>query len=378
MRVCHVGWSLDGGWSAPLPPLDGERTAVLVFASPELAGARALVDVLQAYPRSSVLGCSTAGEILQGAVLQEHVAIAVCAFDHTDLCAAADLVGEGDDGLAVGLRLGERLRAARPGLVAIFTLSDGLCVNGTSLARGLSTGAGPGVVVSGGLAGDGDRFQATWVLGDGEAGPRKVAALGLYGSAIRVSVGSRGGWDTFGPERAVTRSRGQVLYELDGRPALALYKEYLGERASGLPATALLFPLAIRHDEGPPLVRTVLAVDEATQSMTFAGDIPEGATAQLMRAHLERLIDGAAQAAERAAAGLDPDAPTLALAVSCVGRRLVFGERVEDEIDACLEALPAGTSVVGFYSYGELSPRDDGPCALHNQTMTLTAWQEPP
>ena len=69
-----------------------------------------------------------------------------------------------------------------------------------------------------------------------------------------------------------------MLYELDGRPALALYKEYLGDRASGLPATALLFPLAVRSDRSATrrTVRTILGIDEEQQSMTFAGDVPEG------------------------------------------------------------------------------------------------------
>jgi hypothetical protein len=188
--------------------------------------------------------------------------------------------------------------------------------------------------------------------------------------------GSKGGWDAFGPTRQVTRAQGNILFELDGKPALELYKSYLGERAAGLPATALLFPLSLRDPEGrnEDIVRTVLAVDEASQSLTFAGDIPEGHLVQLMRANFDRLVDGAGAAA----VGLGDRglSPTLAVAVSCVGRRLVLGERVEEEVEATLDALPTGTQQVGFYSYGELSPQATGACSLHNQTMTLTVIQE--
>ena len=203
-----------------------------------------------------------------------------------------------------------------------------------------------------------------------------MAAIGLYGDALRVTTSSMGGWDPFGPERVITKSHDNILESLDGRPALELYKEYLGDRAEGLPSTALLFPLSIRVEGRAPLVRTILAVDEATQTMTFAGDVPQGASVQLMRAHMERLIDGAGRAGEAALDGLDPDAQTLVVAISCVGRRLVLGERVDEEVEACLEALPAASAMVGFYSYGELSPPRGGHCELHNQTMTLTAWQE--
>lgn len=172
-----------------------------------------------------------------------------------------------------------------------------------------------------------------------------------------------------------------MLYELDGRPALGLYKAYLGDRASGLPATGLLFPLAIRTSqaEGKVLVRTILAVDEATQSMTFAGDIPEGVFAQLMRANFDRLIQGASEAATLTFDhhnGSHADSPTLSIAISCVGRRLVLGERTEEEIEATLEILPKGSRQIGFYSYGEISPYKSGACDLHNQTMTLTTIAE--
>ena len=176
----------------------------------------------------------------------------------------------------------------------------------------------------------------------------------------------------------VTRSQGHVLYELDGRPALALYKEYLGHRASGLPATALLFPLALRSQGGgPQVVRTVTGIDEDLQSMTFAGDIPQGAIAQLMKANYDRLIDGAGDAALQTAAQWEPGAPVLAIAISCVGRRMVLGERCEEELEAVQEVLPPASQVIGFYSYGEISPYvTGGGCELHNQTMTLTTISE--
>ena len=198
------------------------------------------------------------------------------------------------------------------------------------------------------------------------------------GDTVRVGHGSEGGWDAFGVQRLVTRSSGNVLYELDDKPALQLYKEYLGERASGLPAAGLLFPLTLRkgQDDDKRLVRTILAVDEAAQSMTFAGDIPEGHYAQLMCANFDRLIQGAGEAAVSARGESATDSQTLAIAISCIGRRLVLGERTEEETEASLEVLPPRTQQIGFYSYGEISPYASGHCDLHNQTMTLTTIAE--
>jgi hypothetical protein len=300
--------------------------------------------------------------------------VAVARFKNTKLTYAAAEIAVMADSAQAGSRIGAELAAARPRVV--LALSDGLRVNGSELVKGMAVSLPPGTIISGGLAGDGDRFARTWVIVNGQPKSGYVTAVGLSG-AVEATTGSEGGWDIFGPERRVTRSESNVLYELDGKPALALYKEYLGELAKGLPATALLFPLAIRErvEDRDAVVRTVLAVDEATQSMTFAGDVPQGWRARLMRATDDRLIDGAASAAASAMIGSSGE-PVLSLAISCVGRRLVLGQRVEEETEAVLHALPAGSRQIGFYSYGEISPSGLSGCDLHNQTMTLTTLRE--
>ena len=376
MELFHAHWSAETGWSAPLPPADGPATLVLVFGGAASGIGGPIADVVDAYPGSTVVGCSTAGEILADQIHDDGVVVSIARFAGATISSASAAVSSVEGSSAGGAALGRRLRAADENLQAVLVFSDGLGVNGSAMTAGLAGEVGPGVAISGGLAGDGERFQATWVLVDGELRSGWITAVGLSGPGLEIGHGSRGGWDIFGPERVVTRSEGNVLLELDGTPALSLYKTYLGDRADGLPATALLFPLSVRAPTGedPPLVRTILAVDESTQAMTFAGDIPQGSMAQLMRANFDRLIDGAQLAATET--GPTEDAgPTLAIAISCVGRRIVLGARTEDELEAVLDALPGDTLLTGFYSYGEISPAD-GVCALHNQTMTLTTLRE--
>lgn len=376
MDVTTFSYAPTDGWSvARFPDLDSPRTLVVVFGgSSFLDDPTPVRELAQAYPRSHLIGCSTAGEIHGAALADNGLSVAVARFATTTLKLAHARVSAPTASFAAGQAVARQL--ARPDLRGVFVLSDGLHVNGSELTRGLGDVLGTAVTVTGGLAGDGDRFSRTWVLDGGEPCSGLVAAAGLYGQDIHIGHGSRGGWDIFGPERLVTRSEANVLYELDGRPALELYKEYLGDLASGLPATGLLYPLALRSGVNDPksLVRTILAVDEQAQSMTFAGDLPQGSRARLMRANLDRLVEGALGAAEMIPAA--KAGPGLSIAISCVGRRLVLGERTEEEIEATLDALPAGTQQVGFYSYGEISPYTDGTCDLHNQTMTLTTLVE--
>jgi hypothetical protein len=255
-------------------------------------------------------------------------------------------------------------------------LSDGLSVNGSELVRGVNELLPANAKLTGGLAGDGARFSRTWILDNGSPTDRTVSAVGFYGDHVRVGHGSRGGWDVFGPARRVTRSEGNILYKLDETQALDLYKRYLGDRAAELPSSALLFPLRITpsDEKDVHLVRTVLSVDESSQSMTFAGDIPQRAKAQLMRANFDRLIAAAGESGQRAASGIPRSerSAMLSIAVSCVGRRLILGGRIEEELEASAESLAADDLQIGFYSYEELSPYADGACDLHNQTMTIT------
>jgi hypothetical protein len=371
-------WTASEGWQPGLLT-DSSRDAqmVMLFGAPHLLGNGRLVrDVKDAYPDATLFGSTTAGEICCARVFDDTMTATAIHWEHTELRFAGEAIYNAEDSLTVGRRLAEQLNDID--LRHVLVLSDGLHVNGSGLVRGLTGGLPPQVSVTGGLAGDGDRFGETHVLWNDKSVANRVAAVGFYGKHLQVGYGSFGGWDPFGPERIVTRSRGNVLYEMDGKSALQLYKRYLGDQAKDLPASGLLFPLSLRTEEREqPLVRTLLAVNEEEQSMTFAGDIPAGSYARLMKANFDRLIDGAAEAARTSLDFFRSFRPELVILVSCVGRKLILGQRVEEEVEAVRDVLGNDACYTGFYSYGEISPSVRGAdCELHNQTMTITAFAE--
>jgi hypothetical protein len=379
MKLQTLTYSAATGWSHPLPTdLDSEQTFVLAFAAPEFGiDPTPFKALVAAFPQAVLVGCSTSGEIAGTQVHDASVSVAVARFDRTRLRRAFTAVSSAADSFDAGARLAEQLLG--PDLRAIFLLSDGLCVNGTPLVEGLTRHVPAGVAITGGLAGDGSRFGQTWVLDRDRPEANCICAVGFYGNRLRVGNGCDGGWSDFGPERRITRAEGNVLFELDGKPALDLYKTYLGQRAVGLPGTALLFPLSVRRegDGQDTLVRTILGIDETQQSLTFAGDMPQGGIARLMRANTDHLIGSAGQAARQATLGASGVDDALVVSVSCVGRRLVLGERTEEEVEAVMECAPQRTGHVGFYSYGEISPAASrGASELHNQTMTVTLFSE--
>jgi hypothetical protein len=382
MNIFQTKWDADSGWKitsgSPLP----DSQLVLVFGATTALNRPELLAEIQAQnPDAQLFGCSTAGEISGTEVTDDSVVATSVRFDHTKIHLARVALAEVDGSGAAGERLAGALPVSLPGgekLNHVIVLSDGLKTNGSQLVEAMTRHIPASVVVTGGLAGDGARFAETTVLWEGVARPDTVVAAGFYGDKISVGYSAFGGWDPFGPERRITKSRGNILYELDGQSALALYKKYLGDQAKDLPGSGLLFPLSLRIDSAESgLVRTILSVDEADQSITFAGDMPQGAYARLMKANFDRLIDGAGHAAESSKVAGAVRSPDLAVLISCVGRKLLLNQRIEEEVEAVQDALGKETVMTGFYSYGEISPfSSGGKCELHNQTMTVIHLSE--
>ncbi|MDC9822443.1 FIST N-terminal domain-containing protein [Devosia sp. ZB163] len=380
MRASRLFWDETSHWSMEGAQLD-DAGLVLYFGTRRMLAGGQLYEALQErFPEAHVLGCSTGGQLSGLDVSDDRLSAVAIAFDDTHLRAATAPIEGAAGSRAAGAAIGEALKARN--LAGVFVLSDGINVNGSALVEGIAGEVGSHVPVSGGLAGDGEAFVATLVGCNGPPVSGQVAAIGFYGGAIRLGYGSAGGWDVFGPTRRITRSVGNVLFEVDGKPALDLYKLYLGpEDSQNLPGSALLFPLRIFNSRRPEegVVRTIVAVDHKAASMTFAGDMPEGWSAQLMRGSFDRLSAGAAKATHLAVTGarLQQDTPSVAIFVSSVGRRLLMGQRIADEIEAANSELTPNCLSVGFYSYGEFSPNEvSGFAQLHNQTMTVTVLAE--
>lgn len=370
----HQNLYREGQWTNPLPKAN-KSDLVLLFGDRSLAQDKVINNELRAsFPHAEIVGCTTSGEICDTEIHDDSLSlcalefsggsyIRITTFDSTDIAPTEELLANlpTDD------------------LQYVFVLSDGQKVNGSSLISTLTEVLPSHIPISGGLAGDGSRFSETMLWHNGIAKSGGLILVGFYGENLKISHGSVGGWDPFGPVRTVTRAKENVVYEFDEKPALDLYKRYLGHHSEQLPSSALLFPLALVGNEGKPdVIRTILQVDEEEQSMTFAGDVPKGSKTQLMRANFDRLLDGSGEAAQSALTRMPQTSPPgIAILISCVGRRLVLKTRSEEELEAIRDHVPEPWALCGFYSYGEISPFNDGSgCSLHNQTMTVTLISE--
>ena len=349
---------------------------VLVFGNRYALEDQALLKEVKAlFPDGHIVFGSTAGEIIEDSVRQGSVSLTAIEFEKCNFEVKRKNVSETSDEHQLGQKLLNEF--SKEGLKHIFLVSEGSSINGSALIEGFEDVRINNIGLSGGLCGDDDRFERTLASYNESPKEGEIIAIGFYGKSLEITSANYGGWTPFGPERIITKSEKNILFELDDQPALDLYKKYLGEKAKELPTSALLYPLSVRiNEKAEPLVRTILTIDDDANTMTLAGDVPEGARVQLMMSTVDDIVDGASMAAQYAMKGRQ-NKPELAILVSCVGRKLVMDQRTEEEVEEVISVIGNRTAITGFYSYGEMAPfAGQDACKLHNQTMTLTLFSE--
>lgn len=359
--------------ASPLPTAN----LVLVFGSVKRFNEGKLASVLKdRYPAAQIIGCTTSGEINADGVVDDSVQITSILWEKTMQRVAQVKVSGMQSSFETGAGLAKQLKADSLRTVMIF--ADGLTVNGEELVLGFQSVLGENIPLFGGMAGDGATFTKTLQLFNDTISDNLVIAIGLYGNNLVTATGALGGWKPYGPPRKITRSEKNVVYEMDGKPALPLYRMYIGEHyAKGLPGTGLKFPFAVIEEGKRDVekVRTLAAIDAANNSVSFFGNVEEGSTVRFCQTTHDRLVEGAGEAAHLVTGNLADTVTNqngLALCVSCVGRKGVMAELTSDEVREVKQILGPQTTVTGFYSYGEIAPRPNTTDSVfHNQTMTI-------
>lgn len=350
---------------------------VLVFGCVELfSDKQILSDIQTTYPSSLIVGCTTAGEIVDSSAYESILSVSAIFFEKSYVKSAMIKVDEQLSSYDLGTRIVQDFSLS--GLKHILLFCAGVGINGGKLVDGVQSRVADNIKITGGIAGNSTLSSHTLIMtNQGEIYPDAVVAVGLYG-AVDVGYGVYAGWDSFGIERHVSKSEHNIVYEIDNYPALSLYKSFLGDLSKDLPHSGLLFPLSVRVDDtDSPVIRTIMGVDETTQSIIMAGGIEEGSYIKLMKTNVDRLIDGASIAVDRAIESIGHKTSSFALLVSCVGRKMVLRQLKEEELDVVKDRVGQETTMVGFYSFGEFSPHSKKTkSTLHNQTMSITLFSE--
>ncbi len=364
-------------WEYVTPKQELKEPLVLVFGNRlAIENKNIYAEIRTLFPDGEIIFGSACAEISSDTVNENSITITAIQFEKSNfIVKTSNVLNKDLDSYKTGNELINQF--PKEGLKYVFVVSEGSFINGSQLTRGMSASTDDNIVITGGLCGDDTRFEKTIAGYNENPKPGEIVAVGFYGETLDISFSIHGGWTPFGPERVVTKSEGNTLYELDGKPALDLYKSYLGDKAKDLPSAALLYPLNVTSEnEKQSIVRSILNIDEENNAVILAGDITKNSKVQLMMTNVDNIANASERAA-RQALELRETKPELAMLVSCIGRKLVLDQRVEEEIEEVIEVLGNDTTISGFYSYGEIAPfHGEVTCQLHNQTMTITLMSE--
>ncbi|WP_299250627.1 FIST signal transduction protein [uncultured Lacinutrix sp.] len=377
MKTVQLVKHKNKDWEYVIEKQDLKEPLVLVFGNRYMLEDDAVyTDIKQLFPDGHIVFASSCAEISSDTVNQDSITITAIEFEKSKFVIKTSNVLNADlDSYKTGKELIEQL--PQEGLKYVFVVSEGSFINGSQLTKGMSASTNDNLVITGGLCGDDARFEKTLASYNENPKEGELVAIGFYGDSLEISFSIHGGWTPFGPERIVTKSKGNILYELDGQPALDLYKKYLGDKAKDLPGAALLYPLNVTStDEKQSIVRSILNINEEENAVILAGDIKEDSKVQLMMTNVDNIANASERAAKQALE-YRKNKPELAILVSCIGRKLVLDQRVEEEIEEVIEVIGKDAVTSGFYSYGEIAPfHGETSCQLHNQTMTITLISE--
>lgn len=320
-----------------------------------------------------LIGCTSDGEISNQGMSINSAVLGGIATDQIEfeIAAVPDLSRDSEQ---AGRELA-RSFSRKPQYMQIF--SDGLTGNGCGILRGIAA-VDSSLPVSGGTAGDNGKFVKTMQFAGDKIYTDSVCGIAFYGN-FRLGTGVRSGWTPIGLARKVTRASGNVLYELNGEPALNVFERFLGRHAEKLPAIGVEYPLGLLErwgdvgQEDYHLLRATMSVNREERSITFAGEIPEGAVVNLTCGDIDSILEAAEKAAALARSELGDTSPALIFCYSCMARKIMLGRRSEEEIERVRTQIGPQVPIFGFYSYGEFCRVTPwSPNYFHNETITLS------
>jgi hypothetical protein len=377
MQIEQKKWTPENTWETLRSDLrdSKEYQLVLVFGSRTLLSSVGFYDEIRnCYPKAQILMNSTSGEIIDTQVNDDTISLTAIRFGNTQFKTTSVTYHDFKCAESAGNQISKTLQAIN--LTNILVFADGQHVNGQRLVQGIGENLSTSVVISGGLAGDGNKFQKTLLGLNEQPSEGKIIAVGFYGSRLTVTTGSMDGWEEFGNEIIITKSIHNTILELNHEPALKFYHQNINTNIASKDGGNLLSPISIKiSKEDSSSIRTIKSINEDENSITFDGIVPQGSMIKMMKANFESLINAATSAAKNSTQNISN--PELAIVISNIGRKIILSKRIEEEVEVIREVLGESTAITGFYSYGDISfVKGTSQPESNNQSMTITTMRE--
>ncbi len=362
---------------AAVARLAGEPPAlVMVFTTPRYDLNALLAGIRSVTGDAHLLGGTSSGEIVNGQYLGFGAGVGVLAVTagpyRFGVASASQIHGKLDQA-GRDIARESREAAGRSPHAAILLFADSLAGDLQELVQGVYRVTGPRVPITGGAAGDEQKFIRSFVFHDDKVVEKGAVALWIA-SDQPLHVASLHGWEPIGVPLLVTRAEGTEIIEIGGRPAATVYQEQLGLAPEQLNpenfwGTSIHHPFGLLQSDGSTVIR--MARSKAPDGrLKIQGCVPpSGSAVQVMSGSVDQLLEVPGEIVAAALRG-KPDAGVV-LTFSCAARAMIMGSRVHEEPQR-LQAAAGTVPTFGFFCCGEFA-RTTGLLGTHNASMTALA-----
>jgi hypothetical protein len=352
---------------------------VLVFSSVKFDLHELIKGVRSITGQAKIVGCTTSGEITNYG-RQTESTVVLCMKTDTEIYTSFN-EGIKTNGQKTGEELSEKLIKGFSESVkgTMMILPDGLAGNLSPLVRGIYDTSGANVRLVGGSAGDDFQFKSTYQIFNDKVTSDGVCGI-LFPPEIKIGIGIKHGWSPIGELMVVTKSEGNILYELNNRPALDVYFEALNKPADNVTQMYLTevsetSPIGIVEVGGKHLIRHLYAPTPERGIACF-GDIPQESIVSIMSGDKTTLIKSAEEASLEAISAIGGRNVKAVIVFDCVSRVFILKEKVNEEIEAIKKVLGRDIPIFGFYTYGEIGAFEGGQPTFHNKTIIVCTIAE--
>jgi diguanylate cyclase (GGDEF)-like protein/PAS domain S-box-containing protein len=318
-----------------------------------------LSELVELLPDAIIIGSTTDGEIAHGESSRNGTVISFVEFEKATLKYAVDI---SSDSFQRGERLAKKLKTDNSKLFIL--LSEGLHTNGENFLKGIESIA-PDIKIAGGMAADYANFQKTLVFTKDFILANGAVGVSINSDELEIFNDYNFSWQKIGKKLKITKSEGNIVYEIDGRSAVDTYKHYLGEKvAYKIPSICIEFPLLI-EENNTLMARSVIAAS-GDGSLTFSANMPEGSEVYFGYGNPEEILKHTNVIPSK----LKKFEPEIIFVYSCMARLHFVGPMINQELKPLADIAPMS----GFFTYGEFFSNEHN--RFLNQTMTVLAMRE--
>ena len=340
---------------------NSRKTFIQVFFS-KLKEEETLKEVLSLLntklSKTTIIGTSTAGNIMDGAIHETKITISFSLFKKT---ITKNLTFVNNDSLSIVNSLKKDLITSSSKALIIF--ANPFKVNISSLLLEISKKF-PKLIVSGGYSADDYIFEKGFVFSNNFESV-DIVITSLDSNSLIINTNYLLNYTTIGKSMKVTKSKENTIYELDNMPILEVYKKtFLKDSSTFIDTSGMEFPL-IFQDNNCSVARAAIHINEDL-SVVFSGNIKNGTEVKFSFFDEDNLNKNKFSIESENFDGI--------YVYSCAGRKKYLGRNIEEEF----KQLDKLSTTSGFITYGEFY-HDQKLCNnyLFNATTTYITILEP-